>query len=106
MSDTGLKGGGEANMCNGMWHGKPVIAMDRMSAADYIVDGKTGYIISPGDVSTLRQRILDLWHDQQKCSSMGMEAKKHAEANFSHEAFVRRLLRLATLCKAHRNFTY
>ncbi len=98
MADTGLKGGGEANMCNGMWHGKPVIATDRMAAEDYIIEGETGYIVPPGDAALLRRRILELWNDPDKCREMGRKAKAHVEANFTHEAFIRRLLRLAKLC--------
>jgi glycosyltransferase involved in cell wall biosynthesis len=98
MLDTGLRGAGEANLCNGMWHGKPVIAVDRMSADDYIIEGETGYIVPPGDVTLLRQRMLALWNDPEKCREMGRKAKAHVEANFTHEAFIRRLLRLAKLC--------
>jgi glycosyltransferase involved in cell wall biosynthesis len=100
MLDTGLKGGGEANMCNGMWHGKPVIAVDRMAAEDYIVEGETGYIVPPGDATLLRQRIVELWNDTEKCREMGRKARKHADANFTHETFIRRLVRLAMLCGA------
>ncbi|MCE5268536.1 MAG: glycosyltransferase [Planctomycetaceae bacterium] len=98
MIDTGLKGGGEANICNSMWHGKPVIAADRMAAEDYIVDGQTGFIVPPGDAASLRRRIFELWNDQDKCRAMGEKAKTLVEAAFTHEAFIRRLLRLATLC--------
>lgn len=98
MVDTGLKGGGEANMCNGMWHGKPVIAMDRMAAEDYIVEGVTGYVVPPGRPDLLRLRIIELWNDPIKCREMGLNARKYADAHFTHEAFIRRLLRLAKLC--------
>ncbi|MCX7424295.1 MAG: glycosyltransferase [Planctomycetia bacterium] len=97
MIDTGLRGGGEANICNGMWHGKPVIAVDRMAAEDYIMEGETGFVVPPGDAVLLRRRILELWNDPEKCREMGRKAKQHVEANFTHEAFIRRLLRLATL---------
>ncbi len=96
--DSALRGGGETNVCHGMWHGTPVIAVDRMSAEDYIVEGETGYIVPPGDVRLLRERILELWHDPVKCAEMGRKAQEHAEANFTHEIFIRRLLRLAKLC--------
>ncbi|MEN6450796.1 MAG: glycosyltransferase [Thermoguttaceae bacterium] len=98
MTDTGLKGGGEANICNSMWHGKPVIAADRMAAEDYIVDGETGFIVPPGDAALLRRRILELWNDPEKCRALGQNAKRRVDADFTHEAFIRRLLRLATLC--------
>ncbi|NLF08993.1 MAG: glycosyltransferase family 4 protein [Pirellulaceae bacterium] len=97
MIDTGLKGGGEANFCNAQWHGRPVVAADRMAAEEYIVEGETGYIVPPGDSAMLRQRILELWNDPAKCAEMGRKAKAYVDDNFTHEAFIRRLLRLATL---------
>ncbi len=97
MIYTGLKGGGEANFCNGMWHGKPVIAADSIAAKDYIIDGETGYVVPSGDSQSLRRRILELWNDYEKCACMGRSARSHAEANFTHVQFIRRLLRLATL---------
>ncbi|MEN6457930.1 MAG: glycosyltransferase [Thermoguttaceae bacterium] len=98
MVHSWLKGGGEANICNGMWHGKPVIAVDGMVADDYIVDGQTGYIVASGDVVALRRRMLELWNDVEKCRAMGRKARAHAKVSFTHDLFVRRLLRLATLC--------
>ncbi len=50
---TDLRGGGETNFCNAMWHGKPVIAADSISAKDYIVEGETGYIVPAGDWEAL-----------------------------------------------------
>lgn len=92
---TGLKGTGEANFCNGMWHGKPVIAADSIAAEDYILDGETGYVVPSGDSAALRERILELWNDRQRVAEMGQAARKHVEDNFTHAAFIRRLLRLA-----------
>jgi glycosyltransferase involved in cell wall biosynthesis len=95
---SGFRGAAETNCCNAMWHGKPVIAADDFGASDYIIEGQTGYVVPAGDSAALRQRILDLWNDEQKCREMGRKARKHAQHNFTHEAYVRRLLRLAKLC--------
>ena len=97
MTYTGLKGGGEANFCNGMWHGKPVIAADSMAASDYIIDGLTGYVVPSGDSITLRKRILELWNDREKVGAMGNAARSHAERHFTHAQFIRRLLTLAMI---------
>lgn len=97
MIFTGLKGGGEANFCNGMWHGKPVIAADSIAAKDYIIDGETGYVVPSGDAEALRQRILELWNDPERVARMGVAARRHAEESFTHQAFIRRLLRVAAL---------
>ena len=97
MIDSGLKGGGEANFCNAMWHRKPVIAVDNMAAEDYIVEGETGYIVPCGDSQLLKQRILELWNDPKKCREMGEKGHEHVLKNFTHEKFIRRLVRLALI---------
>lgn len=97
MIDTGLKGGGEANYCNIMWHGRPVIACCNMAAEDYIVEGETGFVVPAGDSETLRKRILELWNDPERCERMGRNGRRHVAENFTHDKFVRRLLRLALL---------
>lgn len=98
MIYTGLKGGGEANFCNAMWHKKPVIAVDSMSAEEYIVDGKTGYVVKSGDSSSLREKILLLWNNPTLCKEMGIQGRKHVEKYFTHKKFLQRLLRLALIC--------
>ncbi|HTY60833.1 MAG TPA: glycosyltransferase family 4 protein [Acidobacteriota bacterium] len=97
MISTGLKGGGEANFCNGMWHGKPVIAMDDVSAHDYIIDGETGYIVPPGDIALLRERILELWNHPEKARTMGEKGRLRAQQFFTQAAGIRRLVRLACI---------
>lgn len=97
MKFTGLKGGGEANFCNAMWHGKPVIASDSISAKDYILDGVTGYVVPSGDYKNLRNKILLLWENENKVKEMGQFAREHVENNFTHELFMRRLLRFSYL---------
>ena len=95
MKFTALKGGGEANFCNAMWHGKPVIASDSISAKDYIIDDVTGYVVSSGDHINLRNKILLLWENENKVKEMGQLAREHVEKNFTHELFMRRLLRFS-----------
>lgn len=97
MNSTGLKGGGEANFCNAMWHGKPIIAADDISARDYIVEGVTGYVVPSGDSKALRARILELWNDPAKAAVLGQAGRRHVEQNFMHDQFIRRLLRLALI---------
>ena len=97
MIDSGLKGGGEANFCNAMWHGKPVIACCNMAAEDYILESETGFVVPSGDSELLRQRILELWNDPELAEQMGSSGHRHVAENFTHDLFIRRLLRLALL---------
>jgi glycosyltransferase involved in cell wall biosynthesis len=95
MIDSGLKGGGEANFCNAMWHGKPVIACCNMAARDYIIDGETGFVVPSGNSELLRQRILELWNDPERAEQMGRNGHLHVTKNYTHDLCIRRLLRLA-----------
>jgi glycosyltransferase involved in cell wall biosynthesis len=97
MKYSGLKGGGEANFCNAMWHRKPVIAVDSMSAGDYILDGVTGFVVNSGDISSLREKILFLWNNPDICLRMGLSGRRHIEEYYTHDLFIRRLIRLANL---------
>jgi len=97
MRSTGLKGAGEANFCNAMWHGKPLIAMDDISAEDYVVEGETGYVTSPGNVEQLRKKILELWNDNEKCAYMGNNNRKLVNKYYTHDLCMRRIIRLACL---------
>lgn len=97
MASTGLKGGGEANFCNAMWHGKPIVAMDDVSADDYIQQGENGYVVPPGNADLLKKRILELWNDQEKCREMGERGRELATKYYTQVGGIRRLVRLACL---------
>jgi glycosyltransferase involved in cell wall biosynthesis len=101
MIYSGLKGGGEANFCNAMWHGKPIVAADSIAASDYVVEGETGFVTESGDSHALRERILQLWKDPGLCQEMGRKGRQHVEKYFTHRLFIRRLLRLALICGNH-----
>ncbi len=95
-----VHGAGEAGVCNPMWHKKPVVAADDAMASEYIVDGDTGYVVPPGDSEALKRRIVALWQDPELCQEMGRRAHERVAARFTHEHFVHRMIRLASLVGA------
>jgi glycosyltransferase involved in cell wall biosynthesis len=99
---SGVKGAAEAFFCNGMWHSKAVIACCSIAADDYIVDGETGYVLPAGDSEGLRKRILELWNDPAKCEEMGRKGRERCEKYLTHEAHMRRFLRLALVVFASK----
>ncbi|MDR1493325.1 MAG: glycosyltransferase [Planctomycetaceae bacterium] len=103
MIHSGLKGGGETNVCNAMWHSKPVIACCNMAAEDYIIEGETGFVIPSGDSELLRRRILELWNDPERVAEMGKKAHAHVKKNFTHDLLTLRLLRLAMILGDEKN---
>jgi hypothetical protein len=92
-----VRGAGEASVCDAMWHGRPVICADEISAFEYIDDGVTGYVTPPGNAAMLRERILELWNQHEKVARMGHAAHQAVAANFTHEHFSRRLRALAAM---------
>ena len=97
-----IRSAGEANVCNAMWHGKPVIVADDVSLGDYVEDGVTGYVVAAGDVAMLRQRIVSLWNDADLVGEMGCRAQQRVAESLTHVDFGRRLIRIAILVGASR----
>ena len=92
-----VRGAGEASLCNAMWHGRPVICADEISAFEYIEEGVTGYVTPSGDAAKLRERIVELWNQPEKAEQMGRAAHQSVAENFSDEHFSRRLRALGIL---------
>jgi glycosyltransferase involved in cell wall biosynthesis len=97
-----VRGAGETSVCNAMWHGRPVICADNISAFEYIEDGVTGYVTPAGDVARLRERVIELWNQPEKAAEMGRAAYQAAAANFTDEHFSRRLRALAAIVAMSR----
>jgi glycosyltransferase involved in cell wall biosynthesis len=72
---------------------RPVIASRSGGLADIVVDGETGYLVPPGDVSALRQAIERLLADPQLAMRMGQAGKKRV-AEFHASAVVPRIERV------------
>lgn len=95
-----LRGAGETTVCDAMWHGRAVICADNISAFEYVEEGITGYVTSPGDVASLRKRILELWNQPDKASQMGLAAHQSIEADNTNEHCMCRLRALGALVAA------
>jgi glycosyltransferase involved in cell wall biosynthesis len=64
----------EAQAC-----GKPVISSSVGGISEALMDGKTGFLIKPGDVATLSDFILKLLSNDQLREKMGKSAREFAE---------------------------
>lgn len=69
-----------------------VAASDTGGIPDMIVDGQTGLLVPPKDAQALRDRLLTLLSDPGLCRELGENARKKAEAEFSMEQNIKRLL--------------
>src|SRR5258705_1219466 len=69
--------------------GRPVVATDVGGAAEAVVEGQTGYLVSSGDHRALAARLVALLEDPARARSMGEGGRQVVEERFSSEAQLR-----------------
>ena len=67
---------------------KPVVATDLGSIPEQVIDGKTGFLISPGDHDALAERIIRLLNDPELADNMGGAGRELVEKKFSVKKMV------------------
>jgi glycosyltransferase involved in cell wall biosynthesis len=65
--------------------GKPIVANDVDGARDVVIDGETGYLVTPHAPEEMAHRILHLLQDEEKCAQMGIVARKYSERYSSQQ---------------------
>ena len=73
--------------------GKPIVANDVDGARDVIIEGKTGYLVTPHQPQEMADRILTLLNNEELCDQMGVTAKQHAK-QFSSERMIKQIISL------------
>lgn len=80
--------------------GKPVVAYDCDGAREVCTDEKTGFLLRPGDLAGLTDRLTLLATDRSLCDRLGQTGQAFVRENFSVERMVDALhtlyLKLAT----------
>ena len=66
----------------GMSWGKPVIGGRAGGMPEVIADGKTGFLVDPGDVAGFAAALGQLCRDQGLRTRMGQAARQHTVENF------------------------
>ena len=74
--------------------GKPVVATDLPGFRETIIDGKNGYLVSPGDTAELASRIIDILKDEQKACNMGKYSKHLSDTTYSWDSIASHTLHL------------
>lgn len=80
-----------AVVAEGMAMGKPVIATNIGGPPEVIEDGRTGFLVPPGDPVALSEKIALLIREPERRRAMGKAAREFVVANFSLEGDSRRL---------------
>jgi glycosyltransferase involved in cell wall biosynthesis len=73
-----------------MASGTPVVCSRTGALAEVVRDGETGFLVDPGDVDALRDRLALLLGDGQRAASMGSNARDAVLAEFTWESCARR----------------
>jgi glycosyltransferase involved in cell wall biosynthesis len=77
--------------------GKPIVATNVGSIREVVTDGRTGFLVPPGDATAFADRVLSLLHEPLRARAMGVEARKTVVDGWSVQAMVRRYERLIAM---------
>lgn len=81
-----------------MMHGLPCILSDAAGTAEYICDGRDGFVFPCQNASKLAEKIGWCINHCDCLYSMGAEARKIYVSRFSSDVFERELVKLTDAC--------
>ncbi len=58
--------------------GKPIVANNVDGASDVVIDGETGFLVTPHQPSEMAERILYLLNNEKQCNAMGHIAQQRS----------------------------
>lgn len=74
--------------------GKPVVAFDCDGANEVCLENETGFLVNPGDLAMLQERLLKLAGDAALRQSLGNRGREFVRERFAVETMVRDLFSL------------
>jgi len=77
------------SLLEGMARGKPVVASAVGGIPELVEDGRTGYLVPPGDSHALARALVRVLSDQRTTVRMGQAARERVQEYFSLERMVR-----------------
>lgn len=72
--------------------GLPSVATRSGGIPDRVLDGDTGFLVEPGDIDALADRLITLCRDREKCRAMGEAARLLATERFTWQAVGERMI--------------
>lgn len=72
--------------------GKPVIASDIGGIPEIVKDGYNGFLVQPGNVEDLAEKINKVWHNPSLCKKIGRNAREYVEKNFGPKEHYKKLM--------------
>ena len=69
-------------------YGKPVLATRAGGIPEFMSNGKTGFLFKIGDTDSMAQKLIEISKNPELVTSLGENAKKIAQTQFTAEAKV------------------
>ena len=63
------------------------------SVSETVLDGRTGYLVAPGDAGEIAGRVIELLRDPQRAAAMGRAGREQVLAHWSVAAAWSRAIR-------------
>ena len=67
---------------------KPVVATNAGGNSEVVIDGETGFIVSPKDSNALANAILSILENKEMGIRFGISGRRRIEENFSIEKMI------------------
>jgi glycosyltransferase involved in cell wall biosynthesis len=74
--------------------GRPVVVTKTGAMPEVVEEGKTGFVVPPGDAAALAGAISRLLEKPEMAARMGREASEHARRDFSWDSIAGRTIDL------------
>lgn len=68
--------------------GRPVVAYDCDGAREICLDGKTGFLVPPGDIKTFADRVIRMARDRELRAQFANAGREYVRQNFGEQKMV------------------
>lgn len=80
-------------LAEAMAAGRAVVAGWNGAATEFVLEGVTGFLSAPGDVTSLASHLRYLWDQPDEAAKMGFASREEAKGHFGGDEQVRTLMR-------------
>ena len=77
-----------------MSFGHPIVATNNGGQREYIVDGRNGYLVPPGNPEALAEALRKLLHDKELCKLLGAQAKADFDDHLTYKSYYNRMSKI------------
>jgi len=72
--------------------GKPVVTVNVGEISDYIKDGENGYLVEPGDVEAMAEKLSMIFGDYDRAAAVGIKGKELTDTVFHYNYQAKRMI--------------